>query len=64
MLFTDDKIGQTTVQLHNATSGSQTDWLILTNDKEEIVGKLLAYIEIKKDNTSKHIAQIQKDLKL
>ena len=58
MLFTDDKIGETTVQLHNATSGSQTDWLILTNDKEEIVGELLAYIEIKKDNTSKQIAQI------
>ena len=62
MLFTSDKLGETTVQLHNATSGSQTDWLILTNEKEEIVGKLLAYIEIKKDNTSKQIRQLQNDL--
>ena len=58
MLFTSDKIGETTVQLHNSSSGSQTDWLILLNDKEEVVGKVLAYIEIKKDNTSKQIQQI------
>ena len=58
MLFKDEKIGETTVQLHNASSGSQTDWLILTNDNEEIVGQLLAYIEIKKDNTSKEIKRI------
>lgn len=63
MLFTSDKIGETTVQLHNASSGSQTDWLILTNDKEEIVGKLLAYIEIKKDTIDLKLQQgINKDL--
>lgn len=64
MLFASEKIGETTVQLHNATSGSQTDWLILTNEKDEIVGKLLAYIEIKKDIASKQIRQIQNDLKM
>jgi hypothetical protein len=63
MLFTSEKIGETTVQLHNASSGSQTDWLILTNEQEEIVGKLLTFIEIKKDNTSLQIRQIQNDLK-
>ena len=64
MLFAGEKIGETTVQLHNASSGSQTDWLILTNEKEEIIGKLLTYIEIKKDNTTMQIRQIQKDLQL
>lgn len=61
MLFTSDKIGEATVQLHNANSGSQTDWLVLTDDNDQVVGKLLAFIEIKKDNTKKEIKQIQKD---
>jgi len=51
MLFTSDKIGQTTVHLHNASSGSQTVQLVLNNEKDEDVGKLLIFIEIKKDNT-------------
>lgn len=58
MLFTSDKIGETTVQLHNANSGSQTDWLVLTDDNDEVVGKLLAYIEIKKDHTKREIRRI------
>lgn len=64
MLFASDKIGETTVQLHNANSGSQTDWLVLTDDNDEIVGKLLAYIEIKRDNTTKEIKRIQRAAKM
>lgn len=34
---------------------------MLTDDNDEIVGKLLAYIEIKRDNTTREIKRIQKD---
>ena len=62
MLFTGDKIGQTTVHLHNASSGSQTVQLVLNNEKDEDVGKLLVFIEIQKDNTQKQLRKIQQDL--
>lgn len=61
MLFKDEKIGETTVQLHNG-SGSQTDWLILINEKEEIVGKLLAFIEVRKENAAGDQSGMKKDM--
>lgn len=38
MLFTNEKIGSTIIQLHNSSQGSQTEWLVLTNEKDEVVG--------------------------
>ncbi len=51
MLFINEKIGGVSLHIHNCYPGSKTNWLVLTNDKDEEVGKLLVNIEIKRDTT-------------
>lgn len=64
MLFINEKIGAVNLHIHNCYPGSKTNWLILTNDKDEEVGKLLVSIEIKRDNTQRQLRLIQKDLSM
>lgn len=64
MLFTKERIGAVTLHMHNCDPGGRANWLVLTNDNDDEVGKLLVYVEIKRDTTQRQLRLIQKDLNM
>jgi len=64
MLFPKEKIGAVTLHIHNCDPGGRENWLMLTNDNDEEVGRLLVHVEIKRDTTQRQLRLIQKDLNM